>query len=55
MTTIEPHHIIAIGASAGGIEEINAFFDNTPVDGVYYIIISICHLILKADSYLAGR
>ncbi len=34
-----PHHIIAIGASAGGMEEINAFFDHTPQDGVSYIII----------------
>jgi two-component system CheB/CheR fusion protein len=34
-----PHHIIAIGASAGGMEEINSFFDHTPLDGVSYIII----------------
>lgn len=34
-----PHHIIAIGASAGGMEEINSFFDHTPLDGVAYIII----------------
>jgi two-component system CheB/CheR fusion protein len=34
-----PNYIIAIGASAGGIEEINAFFDHTPLDGVAYIII----------------
>ncbi|MEO5943981.1 MAG: chemotaxis protein CheB, partial [Ferruginibacter sp.] len=34
-----PNHIIAIGASAGGMEEINAFFDHTPLDGVCYIII----------------
>jgi two-component system CheB/CheR fusion protein len=34
-----PHHIIAIGASAGGMEEINTFFDHTPLDGVSYIII----------------
>ncbi|MBB6502619.1 chemotaxis protein CheB [Pedobacter cryoconitis] len=39
MPTIEPDHIIAIGASAGGMEEINAFFDHTPLDGVSYIII----------------
>jgi len=39
MTTIDPHHIIAIGASAGGMEEINSFFDHTPLDGVSYIII----------------
>ena len=35
----EPHHIIAIGASAGGLEEINAFFDHTPMDGVAYVIV----------------
>src|ERR1700735_3110229 len=34
-----PHHIIAIGASAGGMEEINSFFDHTPLDRVSYIII----------------
>ncbi|TDE18133.1 chemotaxis protein CheB [Dyadobacter psychrotolerans] len=39
MLTAEPHHIIAIGASAGGLEEINTFFDHTPVDGVSYIIV----------------
>ena len=37
--TIEPHHIIAIGASAGGMEEINSFFDHTPLDGVSYVIV----------------
>lgn len=39
MTTREPHHIIAIGASAGGMEEINTFFDNTSLDGVSYVIV----------------
>jgi two-component system CheB/CheR fusion protein len=39
MFTAEPHHIIAIGASAGGMDEINSFFDHTPLDGVSYIII----------------
>lgn len=34
-----PEFIIAIGASAGGMEEINTFFDHTPLDGVAYIII----------------
>lgn len=34
-----PHHIIAIGASAGGMEEINSFFDQTPLDGVSYVIV----------------
>ncbi|HEX8277475.1 MAG TPA: chemotaxis protein CheB [Segetibacter sp.] len=32
-------HIIAIGASAGGMEEINTFFDHTPLDGVSYVIV----------------
>jgi two-component system CheB/CheR fusion protein len=35
----DPHHIIAIGASAGGMEEINSFFDHTPLDGVSYVIV----------------
>ncbi|MES2267551.1 MAG: chemotaxis protein CheB [Bacteroidota bacterium] len=39
MQNIIPHHIIAIGASAGGMEEINSFFDHTPLDGVAYVII----------------
>ncbi|WP_231583456.1 chemotaxis protein CheB [Rufibacter radiotolerans] len=39
MYTPVPHHVIAIGASAGGMEEINSFFDHTPLDGVAYIII----------------
>ena len=39
MLNLEPKYIIAIGASAGGMEEINSFFDNTPMDGVAYVII----------------
>ncbi len=39
MPTTKPRNIIAIGASAGGIEEIHHFFDNTPLDGVAYVII----------------
>ena len=39
MLKAEPHHIIAIGASAGGMEEINSFFDHTPLDGVSYVIV----------------
>ena len=35
----QPHHIIAIGASAGGMSEINLFFDHTPLDEVSYVII----------------
>ena len=32
-------HIIAIGASAGGMEEIHSFFDHTPLDKVSYVIV----------------
>jgi two-component system CheB/CheR fusion protein len=39
MLAADPHHIIAIGASAGGMDEINSFFDHTPLDGVSYVII----------------
>ena len=39
MLSTGPHHIIAIGASAGGMEEINSFFDHTPLDGVSYVIV----------------
>ncbi len=39
MKTSKLHHIIAIGASAGGMEEINLFFDHTPLDGVSYVIV----------------
>lgn len=35
----EPHYLIAIGASAGGMEDIHLFFDHTPLDGVSYIIV----------------
>jgi len=34
-----PNYIIAIGASAGGLEEINTFFEFTPLDGVAYVIV----------------
>lgn len=39
MAHTELEYIIAIGASAGGLEEINAFFDHTPLDSVSYVII----------------
>ncbi|HTK19252.1 MAG TPA: chemotaxis protein CheB, partial [Mucilaginibacter sp.] len=39
MPKADPSHIIAIGASAGGMEEINSFFDQTPLDGVSYVIV----------------
>ncbi|WP_229215165.1 chemotaxis protein CheB [Dyadobacter bucti] len=35
----EPHHVIAIGASAGGLEELSTFFEHTPLDGVSYVIV----------------
>lgn len=51
MITAEPHHIIAIGASAGGMEEINSFFDHTPLDGVSYVIVQ--HLSADFKSRMA--
>lgn len=39
MSTPEPLYLIAIGASAGGMEDIHLFFDHTPLDGVSYIIV----------------
>ncbi|MGY4538584.1 two-component system CheB/CheR fusion protein [Mucilaginibacter sp. UYNi724] len=36
---INQQYIIAIGASAGGLEAISAFFDYTPLDSVSYILI----------------
>ncbi|MBE9584260.1 PAS domain-containing protein [Mucilaginibacter sp. JRF] len=39
MLNVAPQYIIAIGASAGGMEEINIFFDHTPLDGVAYVIV----------------
>ncbi|SEW42896.1 chemotaxis protein CheB [Chitinophaga arvensicola] len=35
----DPHFIVAIGASAGGIEELQSFFDHTPLAQASYIII----------------
>ena len=35
----ERQYIIAIGASAGGLEAISAFFDHTPMDGISYVLI----------------
>lgn len=51
MHVIPPHHIIAIGASAGGLEEINTFFDHTPLDGVSYVIVQ--HLSADFKSRMA--
>ena len=36
---VNQQYIIAIGASAGGLEAISAFFDYTPLDSVSYILI----------------
>lgn len=36
---VDKQYIIAIGASAGGLEAISAFFDHTPLDAVSYIVI----------------
>lgn len=35
----EANYIIAIRASAGGLEEINTFFEHRPLDGVAYVIV----------------
>jgi two-component system CheB/CheR fusion protein len=43
--------IIAIGASAGGMTQINTFFDYTPLDSVSYIIIQ--HLSADYKSMMA--
>lgn len=51
MKSKEPQYIIAIGASAGGLEEINSFFDHTPLDGVAYVIIQ--HLSIDFKSRMA--
>ncbi|MEP6683207.1 MAG: chemotaxis protein CheB, partial [Parafilimonas sp.] len=45
-------YIIAIGASAGGMEQINTFFDYTPLDGVSYIVIQ--HLSADYKSMMAS-
>jgi len=50
MFTAEPHHIIAIGASAGGLDELNTFFDHTPSDGVSYVIVQ--HLSAEFKSHM---
>jgi len=44
-------YVIAIGASAGGLEAISAFFDYTPLDGVSYILIQ--HLSPDFKSQMA--
>lgn len=44
-------YIIAIGASAGGLQAISAFFDHTPLDSVSYIVIQ--HLSANFKSQMA--
>ena len=51
MLAVDPHHIIALGASAGGMEEITAFFEHTPCDGVSYVIVQ--HLSAEFKSRMA--
>lgn len=47
----KPAYIIAIGASAGGLDEINSFFDHTPLDGVSYVVVQ--HLSASFKSRMA--
>jgi two-component system CheB/CheR fusion protein len=49
--TITNQSIITIGASAGGLEAIASFFDNTPIDAVSYILIQ--HLSPDFKSQMA--
>ncbi|AHM58790.1 signal transduction histidine kinase with CheB and CheR activity [Flammeovirgaceae bacterium 311] len=46
-----PLRIIAIGASAGGIDALYTFFDHTPLDNVAYVVIQ--HLSPSHQSRLA--
>jgi two-component system CheB/CheR fusion protein len=47
----DKQYVIGIGASAGGLESISAFFDYTPLDAVSYIIIQ--HLSSDFKSQMA--
>lgn len=47
---VNQQYIIAIGASAGGLEAISAFFDYTPLDSVSYIVIQ--HLSADFNSQM---
>ena len=51
MKQTNPHHIVAIGASAGGLDELISFFENTPLDGVAYIVVQ--HLSADYESRLS--
>lgn len=44
----EPNYIIAIGASAGGLEELLTFFDHTPLDGAAYVIVQHLSSVFKS-------
>lgn len=46
-----PHFIVAIGASAGGLEELQSFFDHTPLAQASYVIIQ--HLSADHKSRMA--
>jgi two-component system CheB/CheR fusion protein len=48
---VDQQYVIAIGASAGGLEAISAFFDYTPLDSVSYILIQ--HLSADFKSQMA--
>lgn len=48
MATTDHHHIIAIGSYAGGLEEINTFFDHQPWMGFVNNCSAFCRTILKA-------
>lgn len=47
---VDQQYVIAIGASAGGLEAITAFFDYTPLDSVSYIVIQ--HLSADFNSQM---
>ncbi|QHT65293.1 chemotaxis protein CheR [Rhodocytophaga rosea] len=49
--TLPQQYIIAIGTSAGGLEELESFFDHTFPDGVSYVIVQ--HLSADYKSILA--
>lgn len=50
-SVVDKQYIIAIGASAGGLEAISVFFDFTPLDAVSYIVIQ--HLSSDFKSQMA--
>jgi two-component system CheB/CheR fusion protein len=49
---MKPSTIVAIGFSAGGLEPLKTFFDNTPLDNTAYIVVS--HLLPTHRSELAA-